>query len=277
MKRWIFLVYGVGGHVTFLATYAYMAGFVGNLFVPKTIDSPIGGQTAHAVPINLLLVAMFAVQHSVMARPAFKRLWTRLIPQPIERATYVWMSIAVSILLMWQWRPINALVWDIKQPIVRGSLWSLFAAGWLAVPLITLLISHFDLFGTRQVWLFWRNKPYTNLPFRTPAVYAYVRHPLYLGWGLAFWAIPTMTVGHVLFAASLTAYMILASIIEERDLVAHFGQQYREYQENVGRFMPWLARGAFAVTPRPSSMTPDTTFDSALPSQPHSNAPVRRG
>ena len=286
MKRWLFLAFGVGGYVTFLATYGYMAGFVGNAFVPKTIDAPAGGQTAEAVAINLLLVSMFAVQHSVMARPAFKRLWTRLIPHPIERATYVWLSNAVVILLMWQWRPIDALVWDAKQPFVRGTLWLLFAAGWLSVPLVTLLINHFDLFGTRQVWLFWQNKPYTNLPFRTPAVYAHVRHPLYLGWGLAFWAIPTMSVGHLLFAASLTAYMVLASVVEERDLVAHFGQQYREYQENVGRFVPWVAHGAFFRRRRSAAvdsaiytaMTPDTTFDSAsLLSQPRSNEPVRRG
>ena len=149
----------------------------------------------------------------------------------------------------------------------------MFAAGWLAVPLVTLLINHFDLFGTRQVWLFWRNKPYTNLPFRTPAVYAHVRHPLYLGWGLAFWAIPTMSIGHVLFASSLTVYMILATIVEEHDLVAHFGQQYREYQENVGRFVPSFARCAFAVRRRSvpldnaisTAMTEETTFDSVSP------------
>ncbi len=244
MKRWLFLAYGIAGHATFLATYAYMAGFVGNLFVPKSIDAPAGGNTAEAVAINLLLVAIFAVQHSVMARPAFKRLWTRLVPQPIERATYVWFANAATILLMWQWRPIDALVWDAEQPIVRGMLWSLFAAGWLAVPLVSLLINHFDLFGTRQVWLFWRNKPYTNLPFRTPAAYAHVRHPLYLGWGLLFWAIPTMTVGHLLFAGSLTAYMILAAIVEERDLVNHFGQTYKDYRRRVPMFVPRLTVAA---------------------------------
>jgi methanethiol S-methyltransferase len=244
MKRWLFLAYGIAGHVTFLATYAYMAGFVGNLFVPKSIDAPAGGYTAEAVAINLLLVAIFAVQHSVMARPAFKRLWTRLVPQPIERATYVWFANAATILLMWQWQPIDALVWDAEQPFVRGMLWSLFAAGWLAVPLVSLLINHFDLFGTRQVWLFWRNKPYTNLPFRTPAAYAHVRHPLYLGWGLLFWAIPTMTVGHLLFAGSLTAYMMLAAIVEERDLVNHFGQTYRDYRRRVPMFVPSLTVAA---------------------------------
>ena len=246
MKRWLFLAYGIAGHATFLATYAYMAGFVGNVFVPKSIDAPAGGDTAEAVAINLLLVAMFAVQHSVMARPAFKHLWTRIVPKPIERATYVWMANAATILLMWQWRPIDALVWDAGQPLVRGMLWSLFAAGWLAVPLVSLLINHFDLFGTRQVWLFWRNKPYTDLPFRTPAAYAHVRHPLYLGWGLLFWAIPTMTVGHLLFAGSLTAYMMLAAIVEERDLVNHFGQKYKDYRRRVPMFVPRLMVAATA-------------------------------
>ena len=173
----------------------------GTYWCPRALTLPLAVDTAQAVAINLLLVAMFAVQHSVMARPAFKRLWTRFVPQPIERATYVWMANAATILLMWQWQPIDAVVWDAEQPVVRGMLWSLFAAGWLAVPLVSLMINHFDLFGTRQVWLFWRNKPYTDLPFRTPAAYAHVRHPLYLGWGLLFWAIPTMTVGHLLFAA----------------------------------------------------------------------------
>jgi methanethiol S-methyltransferase len=244
MKRWLFLIYGIAGYAAFLATSAYLAGFVGNFLVPKSIDAPPAGRIASSVAIDLLLVGMFAVQHSVMARPGFKRVWTRMVPQPIERATYVWASNAVTILLMWQWRPIETVVWNAESAAVRGALWFLFAAGWLAVPLVTLLINHFDLFGTRQVWLFWQDKPYTDLPFRAPAIYAHVRHPLYLGWGLAFWAIPTMTVGHLLFAASLSVYMVLATLAEERDLVAHFGQQYREYQQNVGRFVPRLGRAA---------------------------------
>lgn len=240
MKRWLFLVYGIAGHATFLAVYVYMAGFLGNLFVPKSVDAPAGGSTAEAVAIDLLLVLVFAAQHSVMARPGFKRVWTRFIPQPIERATYVWIANGVTILLMWQWRAIDVVVWDAGHPLVRGILWCLFAAGWLAVPFVSVLINHFDLFGTRQVWLFWRNKPYADLPFRTPAAYAHVRHPLYLGWALLFWAIPTMTVGHLLFAGSLTAYMMLAAIVEERDLVSHFGQAYQDYRRRVPMFVPRL-------------------------------------
>lgn len=256
MKRWVFLGYGAFGYATFLAMYAYMAGFVGNFGVPKSIDGPVSSRTAEAVTINLLLLALFAVQHSVMARPGFKRVWTRLVPQPIERATYVWLANAVTILLMWQWRPMDTVVWDAQQPVVRGVLWSLFAAGWLAVPVVTLLISHFDLFGIRQVWLFWRNKPYTSLPFRVPAVYAHVRHPLYLAWSLAFWAIPTMTLGHLLFAASLTVYMMLAAIVEERDLVVHFGELYEDYRRRVPMFVPTLSvtTAASQTTQGPESL-----------------------
>jgi protein-S-isoprenylcysteine O-methyltransferase Ste14 len=238
MRRWFYLVYGLTGHLVFFAVYAYLMGFVGNLLVPKSIDAPAAGRPAEAAIVDLLLVAAFALQHSVMARPAFKRLWTRVVPQPIERATYVWAANAVTLLLVWQWQPINSIVWQAESSYARGVLWGLFAAGWLAVPAISLLINHFDLFGTRQVWLFWRNRPYTNLPFRTPAAYAHVRHPLYLGWTIAFWATPTMTVGHLLFAASMTVYMALATLVEERDLVAHFGHQYREYQRSVGMFVP---------------------------------------
>jgi protein-S-isoprenylcysteine O-methyltransferase Ste14 len=247
MKRWLFLAYGVAGYGGFLATYAYLVGFLANLWVAKSIDAPAGGQPAQAVAINLLLVAMFALQHSVMARPAFKRLWTRMVPQPIERATYVWMANAATILLMWQWQPIDTVVWEAELPAVRVMLWFLFAAGCLAVPLVSLLINHFDLFGLRQVWLFWWNKPYTDLPFRTPAFYAHVRHPLYLGWGLAFWATPTMTVGHMLFSTSLTGYMMLAAIVEERDLIAHFGHLYEDYRRRVPMFVPRL-KGAAMVS-----------------------------
>jgi len=244
MKRWLFLAYGIGGHVMFLAVFAYLAGFVGNFAVPKTIDTPGGGPIGTAVAINLLLIAVFGLQHSVMARPAFKRLWTRVAPEPIERATYVWLANAVTILLVWQWRPIDAIVWNVEQPVVRGLLWALFAAGWLAVPLVSLMISHFDLFGTRQVWLHWQGKPYEALPFRTPLAYDRVRHPLYLGWALAFWATPTMTAGHLLFAGSLSVYMMAAALVEERDLVAHFGRAYRQYQKRVPMFVPRLGRSA---------------------------------
>jgi protein-S-isoprenylcysteine O-methyltransferase Ste14 len=248
MKRWLFFVYGLGCYAAFLATYAYLCGFTGNLIVPKSIDAPAAsGPVAAAVAINLLLLLAFGLQHSVMARPAFKRMWTRVVPQPIERATYVWASCVALGALVWLWRPIDAVLWNVQNPIGRGVLWTLFAAGWLMVPLVSLMISHFDLFGLRQVWLHVRGREITPLPFRTPMLYAHIRHPLYVGWGLAFWATPTMTAGHALYATVLTGYMALAALIEERDLVAHFGHQYVDYCKKVPRYIPRFARSTSAT------------------------------
>lgn len=249
MKRASFFAYGVACHLLFLATFAYMAAFVGGLPVPKTIDTPSGEPLALAIGINLLLLSMFAVQHSVMARPGFKRVWTRLVPEPIERSTYVLISCLVTIVLMWQWRGIDAIVWDAQSGVARGVLWTLFAAGWLMVPAVSLLINHFDLFGTRQVWLYLRGQEYTPLPFRTPLLYKRVRHPLYVGWAIAFWATPTMTVGHLLFAATLTVYMAAAAVIEERDLIGFHGSAYEAYRRRVPMFVPWLRPRPVAVTP----------------------------
>jgi len=242
MKRWMFFLYGVVGHVLFLATFAYLAGFVGNFIVPKTLDSGGGGPVGAAIAIDLLLVLLFAAQHSIMARPGFKRIWTRFVPVPIERATYVYFSCAVTILLMWQWRGIDAVIWEVQQPAMRWALWGLFAAGWLLVPLASLMIDHFDLFGTRQVWLNFRNRAYEALPFRTPWMYKFVRHPLYVGWMIAFWATPVMTAGHMLFSAAMTGYILLAALVEERDLVAHFGRKYEEYRRRVPGYIPRFRR-----------------------------------
>lgn len=240
MRRSIYFVYGVVCHLMFLGIFAYMAGFVGNLGVPKSIDSGPPGPVGDAVIVNLLLLALFATQHSVMARPAFKQLWARIVPRPIERSTYVLFSCLVTIVLMWQWRTIDVIIWDVQTPVLRTIAWILFAAGWLLVPAVTLLINHFDLFGTRQVWLHWKGQDYTTLPFREPLVYKHVRHPLYIGWAIAFWATPTMTAGHLLFAAVLTVYMALAAVAEERDLVSHFGGQYQDYRRRVPMFVPRL-------------------------------------
>jgi len=244
MKRWLFFVYGAGCHLLFLGVYAYMAGFVGSLLVPKSIDSTGTGLTAAAVSINVLLLGIFAAQHSIMARPAFKRIWTHVVPPPIERSTYVLISCLVTILLMWQWRGIDTIVWDVQQPVLRAGVWGLFAAGWLLVPAVSFMIDHFDLFGTRQVWLYLRGQDYRPLPFRVPLLYKQVRHPLYIGWTMFFWATPTMTVGHLLFAGVLTGYMALAALVEERDLVAHFGRQYEDYRRRVPMFVPRLTATA---------------------------------
>ncbi len=243
MLRWTFFVYGVLCHLLFLATYGYMAGFVGDFLAPHSIDSPSSGGLA-AAAVDLGLIGLFALQHSVMARPAFKRLWTRLVPQPIERSTYVLFSCAVTAFLMWQWRGLDAVVWDVQHPAARRLLWVLFAAGWLMVPAVSLMINHFDLFGTRQVWLYLRGRPYTSLPFRTPLLYNHMRHPLYVGWTLALWATPTMTFGHLLFAGALCFYMAVAAGIEERDLVAHFGESYRSYQRRVPMYLPRIRTDA---------------------------------
>jgi protein-S-isoprenylcysteine O-methyltransferase Ste14 len=240
----MYFLYGVACHLLFLGTFVYMAGFVGNVFVSKSIDSGTVTSWPAAVAVNLVLISLFALQHSVMARPAFKRWWMRIIPEPIERSTYVLLTCIVTGVLIWQWRPLNAVVWGVTSPALRAGLWFLFLAGWLSVPLVSLLINHFDLFGTRQVWLYLRGREYTPLPFGEPSVYKHVRHPLYIGWGIAFWVSPTMTWGHLMFAATMTAYMGLAALFEERDLIAHFGRSYEDYRRRVPMFVPYLNAAA---------------------------------
>lgn len=243
MKRWAFLVYGITCHVLFLGVFVYLLGFVGNVGVPKSIDSSPSGAVGASLAIDLLLIAVFGLQHSIMARPGFKAVWTRIIPQPIERSTYVLASNVVTVLLMWQWRAVDVVVWNVENTVARGLLWGIFGTGWLLVPAVSLMIDHFDLFGTRQVWLHARGREYTNRPFRTPMLYKRIRHPLYVGWAIAFWATPTMTVGHFVFALTLTIYMAVAVYFEERDLVDHFGREYEEYRRRVPMVIPRLARG----------------------------------
>jgi protein-S-isoprenylcysteine O-methyltransferase Ste14 len=247
MKRYLFFIYGVTAHAAFLGIFAYLAGFVGNLLVPKSIDSGPAGPIGTALAVDLLLIAVFGLQHSVMARPWFKAAWTRIVPAPIERSTYVWISNFLVALLVWQWRPIDLVVWDVSAPAGRAVLHGLFAAGWLLIPLASLMIDHFDLFGTRQVWLQLRGQEYRPLPFRTPLLYGWVRHPLYIGWMVAFWATPTMTAGHLLFAGTLTAYILIAYRIEERDLVHFFGAKYAAYRQRVPAFIPRPRRAGAAV------------------------------
>jgi protein-S-isoprenylcysteine O-methyltransferase Ste14 len=243
MKRWAFFGYGLVGYAAFGATYAYLCAFTGNFVVPKSIDAPASTlPVAAAVAIDLALLLAFGLQHSVMARPAFKRVWTRVVPQPIERATYVFASCLVLGAMMWLWQPIDGVLWDVQSPVQRGGLWTLFAVGWLMVPAVSFMISHFDLFGLRQVWLHLVGRENTPLEFRTPGLYAHIRHPLYVGWAIAFWATPTMTVGHALYATVLTGYMALAALVEERDLIAHFGEQYLDYMRRVPRYVPGLGR-----------------------------------
>ncbi len=242
-RRWAFFVHGLLCYGMFVAVFAYAAGFIGDFAVPRTIDRGPRASAPAAVAINLLLLAAFAVQHSVMARPAFKRWWTRIVPPPIERSTYVLASNLVMLLLFWQWRPIEAVVWDVSSPGGRAALWSLFVAGWLLVFTATTQLNHFELFGLRQVWLCLRREPYGALPFELPAMYRVVRHPLYVGWITAFWATPTMTAGHLLFASVATAYILVAIRLEERNLVEHHGRPYAEYRRRVPMLIPAIRRG----------------------------------
>jgi protein-S-isoprenylcysteine O-methyltransferase Ste14 len=237
MKRSLILLYGVASYLVFFATFLYAIGFVGNLWVPKAMDSPRDTTLGMALAINLGLLSLFALQHSVMARPAFKRAWTRVIPESAERSTYTLLSSLALILLFWQWRPLGGVVWDVQNGIARALIHAAFAFGWGLVLVATFLINHFDLFGLRQVWLQFRGQPYRALPFKTPGPYRLVRHPLYVGWFFAFWATPTMTVTHLVFAVMTTAYILVAIQLEERDLVDAL-PEYAQYRRRVPMLVP---------------------------------------
>jgi protein-S-isoprenylcysteine O-methyltransferase Ste14 len=237
------VVYGVIAYVVFLASFLYAVGFIGNWGVPKSIDSPeVSGPTASLL-VNALLLGLFAIQHSVMARPGFKAWWTKIVSRSIERSTYVLLSSLLLFVLFWQWRPMTALVWDFAEGPMRTALQGLHWIGWLVALLSTFMISHWDLFGLRQVFLRLRGKAYSPLPFRIAALYGLVRHPLMLGFIIAFWATPTMSQGHLVFAVCTTAYILIALQFEERDLVDAIGNAYVEYKKRVPMLLPWPRSG----------------------------------
>jgi protein-S-isoprenylcysteine O-methyltransferase Ste14 len=242
MWRFLAFFYGVTAHAMFLVVFLYLIGFVSGVGVPKSIDSPPRGPVGLALFVNLLLIAAFGIQHSVMARPSFKRWWTRFVPAPIERSTFVIATNLVLILLFWQWRPLGGEIWTIESPVVATLLHILAAAGWIGIVLTTCLINHFDLFGTRQVWLYMRGKPYTYAPFVTPGPYRYVRHPLYACMLAAFWSTPTMTVTHLVFALGMTAYILIGIRFEERNLVEFHGDVYEAYRRDVPMLVPGTGR-----------------------------------
>ncbi len=244
MSRLLALLYGTACYAVFLATFLYAVAFVTGAGVPKHIDNGAATPTLVALAIDLVLMTLFAVQHSVMARPAFKRWWTRFVPAPIERSTYVLASSLVLALLFWQWRPLPDIVWEVDGGLARGAVYAIAALGWLLVLASTFLISHFELFGLRQVWDLARKRaPAPETPFVVRALYRIVRHPLMLGFLIAFWAAPTMTAGHLLFAAVTTAYIIVAvKCFEERDLIAQHGEAYRRYQREVPMLLPGRVR-----------------------------------
>jgi protein-S-isoprenylcysteine O-methyltransferase Ste14 len=252
--RILFFIYGCAAYLLFLATFLYAIAFVGGFGVPVVLDGPATTPFATALAINAGLLAVFAVQHSVMARPWFKRWWTQVVPWAIERSTYVLFASLALDLLFWQWRPLGGVVWNVEQPTLRAMIWAVFAFGWLQVLVMTFLIDHFDLFGLRQVWLHLRGKQYTRVHFATPAPYRVIRHPLYLGFMIAFWAAPTMSVTRLVFAVATTAYMLIAIQFEEHDLVHEHGASYEDYRKRVPMILPGLRRRQR----RPSEASPQT-------------------
>jgi protein-S-isoprenylcysteine O-methyltransferase Ste14 len=236
------VVYGMAAYAVFVGTLLYAVGFIGNLFVPKAIDGGAEGPIVESAVLNLMLLGVFAVQHSVMARRGFKRWWTRMVPPVVERSTYVLAASLALALLFWQWRPLTGVVWTVRDPLAVNALWAVFWLGWAVLLLATFLINHFELFGLRQVFSRLAGREIPEAEFRTPLLYRYVRHPIYLGFVLGMWAAPVMSAGHVLFAGAATGYILIGIWFEERDLIAQYGERYRRYREQVGMLLPWRSR-----------------------------------
>ena len=252
MLRLIYLLYGLIAYVAFVAAFLYAVGFIADWGVPKGISDGTAAPWTVAVPVDLLLLALFAVQHNVMARPRFKAWWTRFVPQPVERSTFVLVASLLLMVLYWQWRPMPGAVWQVDNPIGRGLLWTLCGLGWATVLYSSTVIDHFELFGLRQVWMYFHGRQPEPPRFSERSIYRWVRHPLMLGFLVAFWSPPTMTVGGLLFAVVTTSWILLSLRLEERDLERYLGEPYREYRERTPMLIPvkWPLREA---EPRKSS------------------------
>ena len=239
MGRILAFLYGVICYLIFFVTFLYAIGFVGNVFVPKAIDSGVASPPlSPALIIDALLLSLFAIQHSVMARQWFKRAWTKIVPPPVERSTYVLLASLILLLLFWQWQPMGPVIWEIHNPTARMLLLALFLIGWGSVLVSTYLVDHFALFGLKQVYRFLKGSAEEPIPFKSPGLYKVVRHPLYLGFIIAFWSTPRMTFGHLFFAVMTTAYIVLAIQFEERDLMHSYGDTYRVYRQRVSMLIP---------------------------------------
>ena len=240
MSKTLSFLYGVFCYAVFLLSFLYAVGFVGNLVVPKSIDSGSESSLAGSLIINVVLLGLFAVQHTVMARPAFKRGWTKIVPVPVERSTFVLAASLSLLLLYWQWRPLPGVIWSVEAPAGKAVLLGFFWLGWGTVLLSTFIVNHFDLFGLRQVWLHLRNQEYHHPEFQTKSLYRYIRHPIMLGFIIGFWATPYMTAGHLLFAVATTVYILIGIQFEEHDLVQFLGKNYEDYRRRVPMLIPFL-------------------------------------
>lgn len=239
IQRTLALLYGVVCYLVFFGTFLYLFGFAGDLWVPKSVSVGEPAQSAAAaVLINLALTTLFGVQHSVMARPSFKKWWTKFVPKPVERSTYVLLSSGIFILMYWVWQPMPAELWNVKGAILGGLLWAVFFLGALVVLASSFMINHFDLFGLRQTFLYFQGRPYTPLPFKVTGLYQWVRNPLMLGFLLSFWSAPVMTHGRLLFAAAMTLYIFIGVYFEERNIAEHLGEPYVRYRNRTSMILP---------------------------------------